>query len=314
MSTEGLIDRGYKQLARGDFDSALTTGEKLIAKGEVEGYVIKACAMIAFDEEDAAIHLLEDGLVEFPDAWMLHYQLGGALTAAERFEEGILALRQAATYEDAEGAQIALSLAKIHLLQGDFDGVLEALAGNQDWDDLELDRIIMQLSALFALERWSDILAFTGAMLIEDGEDFLETYGEESAAHMFAVRAMALLKGKDQKRAALNLAWDVLRLIPDEKIALAVVREARGQRSPFSRLFALHCDVTAPNEEPFLGQYLVVADTLADAFNFVVEYEAQTTGGEPVLAEHSEAGPMADEPQGIIEVVDEEEDEEEEED
>lgn len=313
MSIDGLIDRGYKQLAQGNFDAALTTGEKLIAKGEPEGYVVKSCAMIAFDEIDAAIALLEDGLIDFPDAWALHYQLGGAFAAADRYEEAILALRQAATYEDAEGASIALSIAKTHIMQEDFEGALEALSGNQDWGDLELDRIIMQLSALFALERWSDILAFTGAMLLEDGEDFVATYGEESAAHMFAVRAMALLKAKDQKRAALNIAWDVLRTLPDERIALAVIREANGQRSPFSKLFALQCDVTVEGEEPFLGQYLVIADTLADAFNFVVEYEAQITGGEAVLAEHSEAGAMPDEPHGVVEVVDSDEEEEEDE-
>lgn len=311
MSIDGLAERGYAQLERGRYDQALATAEKLIRKGSVLGHDLKVQALLILEMPEDAMAAAEAGLEEHPDAWMLYNTLGAALMALERPEEALLALNQALSYDDAERAEVLLGIATAHAALDDWESTLEALLGNEDWGEYEIQRFAMQMSALVMLERWKEIMTFTDSLLAEMGDDLIEIFGPGGAAGVHAIRAKALLHGRQQKRRAENLAWDALRIFPKEAIALEVLRECAGLSSPFARQFALECVVSA-GEEAFSSRYAVIADTLAEAFDFVVAFEARTSGGAPELVAHAEGEPMPGELCGIFAVGDEDDEEDDE--
>lgn len=310
MALDRVIERAFLQLQAGDFDAALETAERLISKRIADGYELKTQALLELGESDEAIAVAETAVDLWPEAWRLYNNLGTALLRAERHREALLAFRHAQTLDSAHNPELHLNLAIACLADEDHEGALEALAGNEEWGEFELPRMSIQLATLVILERWDDVLAYTGAYVDEMGEDLVELYGEGIAAGIYGARAMAFLHGKKQVRRAVNLAWDALRIYPRDDLALTTLREAEGRTSPFARVLALECEVVTPEEEEFISQYVVVADSEEDAMEYIAEYEANLSGGTPKLLASSDAGPEAEEFCGIVEVIDPDEEEE----
>lgn len=313
MGIENLLSQGFAQLSIGDFDAALSTADKLISKKSAEGHGLRANALVGMERIDEAVAAIKNGLERFPDDYGLHVEHGVILTAAGRYDEAERALHRAQEFDDADAAEIGLALASCYAAQDRWDDMLEVLSGNEDWGELEIGRLAMQLSALAAVERWEDALAFTQGILDESGEDLIDEFGEQIAAAVHAVRAMALLEAKAQPKRALSGAWEALRINPFDDMALLVIRKAGGKLSPEAHTFALECEVTVEGEDTFDGGYVVLANDQDEALAYVKEYEAQVSGGVAALVAVDELSPIADEYCGIIEVAElgEEDDEDE---
>lgn len=314
MSIDNLLSQGFAQLGAGDFDAALATADRLIAKKAPEGHGLRANALAGLERIDEAVAAITNGLERFPEDYGLHVEKGVILTSAGRFDEAERALHDASQFDDADAAEIGLAMATCFAAQERWDDMLECLSGNEDWGELEIGRLAMQLSALAAAERWEDALAFTQGILDESGADLIDEFGDQIAAAVHAVRAMALLEAKNQPKRALSGAWEALQINPFDDMALLVIRKAAGKTSPEARTFAIECEVAVEGEDPFDGGYVVIADTQEEAMAYVSEYESQVSGGVATLVDVGELTPIPDEYCGLVEVAELGEEEEDDED
>lgn len=303
FGADRLYDLGMEHLADGDVEEALRIAGRLIRKQDPGGYELKVSALLESDAVEDAVRAAEEGVERFPDSWSLYSTLGIALARFDCFDEAAGALERALLCEGADPAEIHVNLAAVRGMQGDWEACLAVLHNGEDWGDFEFPRMIMQCDALLELERWRDALVFADSTLKEWGDD-LEP---GMVGMLIAVRAMATFRANSDPKRAQRLAWQALQAAPSQPRALEVLRLIDDVYSPTSRLFEVECAVELEDQEgeslSFCSAYLVIADSLDDAVEFVQRYEENVSGGSPTLADFEDQGPAPLEACGVVEVI-----------
>jgi tetratricopeptide (TPR) repeat protein len=322
---QALLERGQDELFRREYANALETAHELEEWGWNGAAALVGAALQGLERHDEAVAALEHGVERHPENAHLWNELGVQLAGRDRWEPAHAAFDRAkrcGAPHEQDRARFEDALAWAH--QGDIERAeREIETGRAAVDPLQA----LKLARLHAQCRLSrskpaDALAeadraIAGARAPEDHEEELVLAG------LWALRAEAQLAlGAPEADVRESLAR-ALRVARSQFRAIELLRELDGKRSPQARRWRLgvsgrcwHTDEegamsltrpTGPNaSDPprarFYSQYVVIADSAAEALELVRPFEPVDVRGSLAILESEDLGPTPDELLGVEDV------------
>lgn len=301
-SPEELMDRAYEYLDSYDLENAITLGRKLVEMRYSGGYEILGLAYAQDDKLDEAIEVLEEGVRDFSNVWLLWQQLGNYYSDREYYEKALDAYRQSLECDHVRTSFVHLNIAVCLSRQGKFNESNAELLF-VDEEEMFAARDSVRMGNYVALKRWDDILAAAPDIVarLEEMERNIEEHYEyenlvRDLSAVYARWAVALLKGKKDRDASREALMKSLQRDKLNELALAVLRELDGGRvTKKDRLYRLMVQGTW--NEPFEGEdtipgffttYWVVAESEQEALEFARQIEPPEVAGSLVLEEFEE--------------------------
>jgi tetratricopeptide (TPR) repeat protein len=292
-----LIDQGYAALEEGDLRRAKRCASALHRAGNSGGYAIQARVEWARGQHDAAMATLQEGVRKVPQDFVLWDFLGEYLSNRERYEEAVRAF-DASRRAGGDPLVAEFNLALVRQREGrlnDALNILDALDASQASPSQLISLGDLRIFVLNRLDRFEEALAAYETLPPTEDAPL------NVRARLLAERAYALFKARDARAEAWEMARKALDLNRENDSALWVLREIRGMRS--RRAQRIRVTIQAPAPEmggiPFTSHFMIVADTLVQALQFVQEIEMEEIHDELRIVEYKFEGPAGDEPLGI---------------
>ena len=308
---EDLIQEGWDHLDAGEYDEAEAVAAKLIASQSSAGYRLQAMCQIADDDWEAARESLAAGVSRFPDDWELHLMQGNYLSENEEYDAALAAFERALACPGVQPDWIAVNKAVIYSKIGAYEQAL-AICAQIDNPDLKLQVLEVEFRVMSETERYQEILA-TSATRIDE----LPEIEDEGAAVIYAkvlyYIAYASWKTGGEKDWILEHLWTCIDYDRSNAHALWLLREVRGEYSKDAKHFKLLVQGLFVSEEddedeeiggePFFTSYEVVADSLDEAYDMILEFEPEDVDMDSLeIVQFEEAPADPESPKGIYEV------------
>jgi tetratricopeptide (TPR) repeat protein len=277
---ERLFALALECLERGDPRKALKLARHLELMRFSGAYEIRALVLIEKSESERAITVLRKGVGLAPEAWRLWELLGNLLSDSSRFDEAQAAYERALDSPLCDRPTILYNSAIAHARRGAYDRALEQVS-TVAAPDLSINASLLKASLLTSLRRTDEAIAIAHEVVAKlsapsrvresTGDDLAAAYSELARAHW---------EGRCDASEALRTAWKALEHGRRNFLAMRIVREARGLRSP--RTCRWRTLVKGRWYEPFeegtvipgfFRTYEVLADNPLECFDFVRELE-----------------------------------------
>ena len=248
------------------FQEARELGHKLLKLRFSGAYEILAKSFQGEGQLAIAVQVLESGVTEAPQVWLLWLQLGNYRSETGDLEGALKAFSQARGLPEAETEQIDFNEAILRLRFGNPEKALELFKKLEKSRDSKLKIVALthRLCTLIELDRITEAL-------MELGEAYLH---ESDNASLLGTLSFKLLE-KGDKPNALNLAKQALGLKRSGAVA-RVLRLLEGEHSEHCHLYEVEFQGTQELEsssQRFQKSSKVYADNKKEAQNLAWNFE-----------------------------------------
>ena len=294
-------------LERGDPKRALRLARNMDLLGFSGAFEIRALVHIDRSQPDRAIAVLRKGIDKAPDSWRLWELLGNLLSDSGRFDEAQTSYERSLACPDTDRSTILYNSAIAYARQGLFERSLERLSGVSA-SELAINASLLEASLLTSLKRTDEAIVIARQVIarLTDPAARQETADEDLAA-AYSELARAHWEGRCDASEALKTAWKALERGRRNFLAMRIVREARGRRSPRTRRW--HCLMKGRWFEPFEGEslipgffrnYEVLAESPLECLEFVREFEPDLVRDTLEIESIKAVEDCPDEPRGLV--------------
>ncbi len=309
---EDLIQEGWDHLDAGEYEEAEAIATKLIASQASAGYRLQAMCQIADDDWEAARESLEAGVSRFPDDWELHLMLGNYLSENEEYDAALASFERALACPGVQPDWIAVNKAVIYSKIGAYEQAL-AICAQIDNPDLKLQVLEVEFRVMSETERYDEILA-TAEQRLEEVPEVDEEGAAVILSKVLYYIALASWRTDGPEAETLEYLWSSIDYDRSNVYALWLLREVRGEYSESAKTFTLlvQGNFALPEEEEeesdeageaFFTSYKVVADSLEEAYEMIVEFESEEVDTDSMeIMQYEEAPAEPESLKGIHEV------------
>lgn len=293
-----LYWEGMQAFREGRYEDALHIADELLELRNSATFEIRALALDAQGETEAAVECLEEGVATAPGVWLLWELLGNYRSDLERYEDAASAYEEALRCPDVNVGYVRLNQGILLGRRGRPEAGLEALDAVDD-PDLSPQVLASRLGLLLELHRHEEVADLSAAAL--DG-DLLEGEPSPVAVSLIyrhsASAAQALGEDPTAIRPLLiaSVAWDT-----DSEHALDALRELEPQYSEETRIWRITAngrDERLPGVG-FIIWYDVAAETAYEAYELAREIEDEIGFDHLELDESEEVEARPDLPKGV---------------
>lgn len=263
----GLMDEAFQRLDRRDFEGALAVAEQLKAMRHSSAFDITAEVYAAQGQPDRAIAALEEGVRTAPGVWLLWQSLGNLLTREGELARAQEAYGRALACPQVDASSVHFNRGLAYARQQDYDEAHRCL-GLVRGDHLRFKAQTFQVAVLVDGGRFADAEALAVRLLegVPAGAEHLE-----DAARVEAYLGKAVLQGRGDRDAARQHARKALGMVPQDPVAMWLLRQLDGQRAAG----ASHWRLLVRVADRYEIRYDVVAETPQEALSFVEPFEPQ---------------------------------------
>lgn len=222
MDIGALYQRAKDELAQGQFKQARDLGHQLLKARFSGAYEILAKSFHLEGQLELALKVLESGVQDAPEVWLLWLQLGNYRSEARDLNGAVEAYAKARALPAADKPQIDFNEAFLRLSFNNKDRGLELLEGvikTTEDKKLKLVALKHRLTTLIELDRVTEALMELGEAYLHDADN----------AELLTTLAFKLMEHGDRLN-ALNLAKQALGLRRAGTVA-RVVRLLQGEVS-----------------------------------------------------------------------------------
>lgn len=261
-----LYSDAQEKLNKNNFKDARELGHKLLKLRFSGAYEILAKSFHGEGQLPIAIQVLENGVTEAPQVWLLWLQLGNYRSEANDLTGALTAFEQARKLPGVDLEQVDFNEAFLRLRFGNPEKAIELFKHLRKARDPKIKMVALthHLTTLIELERITEAL-------MELGEAYLH---ESDNAALLSTLAFKLLEKKDTDN-ALNLAKQALGLKRSGEVA-RVLRLLEGQQSDHACLFEIDFEGTQTlqgSPHDFHKTSRVYADNEEEAQQLVLDFE-----------------------------------------
>ena len=299
---EQLSERGYACLRQRQYQSALRIAKRLERLRYSAAFEIAGLAYAGLDDLPSAVKTLERGVDLAPACWLNWQLLGNYQSDLGKYEEAAAAYGKALTCPQVWEDSVRLNQAILANRRGDHHGALAYLDAVKD-ADCALEAASVRVRALEGAGRRDEAVALAERCLADKWQDDSST---DSLAYIAATLArMRLARGDDpadvRKFAIYSLESDA-----DNPDLLAIIRELDGRYSPEAQYFRLLVHVRIAENDPryadmkgYFIKYDVVAESVTQALEWVVQFERLATLDALSVEEADALEPRPQSPMGV---------------
>jgi tetratricopeptide (TPR) repeat protein len=305
-SVENLVHEGQAALESGDYGRAMDLARQLRRAGHRASYEIEARVFWDTDEPERAIQVLQEGVEQFPESFVLWDYLGSFLSDENRFEESIQAYYQARECPEAPTEAVDFNIAVVYQREDRHERALALLEtiGPSDM----LPQAMVDGARAYSLNevgKHGDALTLTAGSLSGIGED--EEVDPEAVARLLSEHAYALwLMGIHEAaymEAAESVALDKL-----NRRAAWLLREIADEKAPNAKSWqvvveGIWSEAFEDADEPygFLAEYIVVAESPEEALEYISIFEPEEVRESLKVRSATEGDDQPDTPKGVYE-------------
>ncbi len=239
---------------------------------------------------------------------MIWEYLGEYLSNAERYDEAIDAFRRAQSLPNASQAAAELNIAIVQDRQGRHEDALRILEKiplmpKRDGDPTDWRVTSQRVSTLTRLGRPEEALS-----LVQKAIEGLRPDDEDRMGQALLWADFAELRWThlNDAEGALDAAWEAVRLDKTNEMAAWVVRDVAHLLSPTARSYRVivlglwHLPLRAGEKAlGFMTSYGVVADSAAEALEFIRPFEAPAVRESLRVQSIDDLGPKPELPKGV---------------
>ncbi|HEY9788642.1 MAG TPA: hypothetical protein V6D17_24860 [Candidatus Obscuribacterales bacterium] len=302
-----LMDKAYEYLGTNDAGRAKKLGKKLLKMRFSGGYEVLARAYELENRLDAAIAVLEEGVQTVPQVWLLWQLLGNYYSDDGDFVKAEHVYNQALTCPGVDVSSVNFNKSIALHRQGRSDEAMDALdqvdSEALHWPGLALRVAILNGQGHF--NKASDLAKHLIERILES-EELFDRYTVELAG-LLTELGLSIWRSEDDPETAKGCFLQALRYVKNFPYALAMLRQAKNETSPNSKLF--HLMVLGHWYEPleegsnkspkFYSFFECVADTPEEALEQARELEPEQVRNSLVIEEYKEISPYADNLKGV---------------
>jgi tetratricopeptide (TPR) repeat protein len=299
---EQLSERGYACLRQREYKSALRFAKRLERLRYTAAFEIAGLAYAGLDDLETAVKTLERGVDLAPDCWLNWQLLGNYRSDLGRYEEAAIAYGRALTCPQVWEDSIRLNQAILANRREDYATALAFLDAVKD-DQLTLQAASVRARALEGAGRPDESISLAEKCLAGDWQE--DSAGEHLAYIAATMARVRLARGGDPANVR-QFALDSLQYDANNRDLLAFIRDLDGRFSPQAQYYRLLVHRLIAEDDPlraemrgYFVQYDVVAETVAQALEWVGQFESVTTL-DALSAEESDAlEPRPQSPMGV---------------
>lgn len=301
---EKLFEEARSCLDNYQLEEAIELGNELLRLNFSGGFEILALAFQQQNDFDKAVEILETGVEECPDLWLLWQLLGNMYSYRKNYAEAYSAYDRALTCPDVWIDSVMLNKAIALSREGDYPGSEEALPDLEN-SSLAIEILSVRLANLNALEEWDKVMQYepvVGSYVQEvfrrgDGTDInTSDLGFVSSiladlAYAYLRHGAAVERARESARLSLNLNRQCAR-------ALQVVREIHNHKSEDAVAYRVIVEGRWPEKMDdddrdlgFFSTYEVVASNTDEALEYIKEIESRDLATTLTLDEAEELAP-----------------------
>ncbi|MEZ4489455.1 MAG: hypothetical protein R3F51_17855 [Cyanobacteriota/Melainabacteria group bacterium] len=301
---EKLFEKARSCLDNYQLDEAIELGNELLSMNFSGGFEILALAFQQQNEFERAIEILETGVEQCPDLWLLWQLLGNMHSYQKNYAEAYSAYERALACPDAWKDSVMLNKAIALSREGDYQASEEALPDLEN-SNLAIEILSVRLANLNALEEWYKVMQYEPVVGSYVQEVFRQGDGDQinasdlgfvssilaDLAYAYLQHGDAIERAKESARLSLNLNRQCAR-------ALQVVREIRNEKSDDAVAFRVIVEGRWPEkmedddrELGFFSTYEVVASSTEEALEYIKEIESKDLVATLSLDEAEELAP-----------------------
>lgn len=301
---EKLFEEARSCLDNYQLEEAIELGNELLRMNFSGGFEILALAFQQQNDFDRAIEILQAGVEECPDLWLLWQLLGNMYSYRKNYAEAYSAYDRALACPDAWRDSVMLNKAIALSREGDYQSSEEALPDLEN-SNLAIEILSVRLANLNALEEWDKVMQYepvVGSYVQQvfrqgDGND-VNTSDLGFVSSILADLAYAYLQHGDAVERARESARLSLNLNRQCARALQVVREIHNQKSEDAVAYRVIVEGRWPEkmdeddrELGFFSTYEVVASNTDEALEYIKEIESRDLATTLTLDEAEELAP-----------------------
>jgi tetratricopeptide (TPR) repeat protein len=293
MDIDALIREAEEALEVEEYDRAQRAAEELVATPHPYGYELLARVHAGRGNLPRAIAVLQEGVAKFPRAWALWIYLGEVRSDNGDYDEALAAYDTALGVDGIDADVVHINAAIVHDRAGRPEDALMRLhevIGADDEAAIAAARVRARI--LNDLDRPDAAIAAAQAGLARAND---ETTGDEIAPLHAAIAKASWARG--DREAALQEAWEALRLHPD-KSALWLVREIEAQYSEHSRYYRMSIRGSW-NAEGYFRKFDVVAEDEEEALHLVARMEPEEVRASLSVHDVQMLEHVPDQPKGV---------------
>jgi len=274
--TEKLADEGLECIRNADYERALEISSELEERRYSAAFDIGAQAHAGLGDYENAVTLLRRGLELAPQVWLNWQLLGNYLSDLNKYDDAKNAYNRALECESAWKDSVYLNQAILANRMNEPSNVLNILETIID-EDLQLDKIEVQISALIELDRLDDAVNLANKVL--STEQYAEK-DEDVVGRIAAHLGQIYLKQGKSKLEVRVFALHSLSYAPNNRMILALIRDIDNRYSSDAHYYQalIHCIVSikSPDYEDIKGYYCeydVIASSIDELLSYVKQFE-----------------------------------------
>ncbi|MEO0470380.1 MAG: tetratricopeptide repeat protein [Bacteroidota bacterium] len=272
-----LGEEAWEAIGEEEFERAKEIGQQLIAGDYESGYRVLGSVHEQMGETEEAEAVLKKGIETYPENWELFLHLGTLYSEANRLEEAIKVLEDAAKLENVESYWIDMNKAVVYYKMQDVDAALNTLQ-KVTHPDMFNEAFALQLSILDEVGRYDLLLE-----VVEEGlEETIPPENDQDAEVMSRIcfyAAKACYKEEDEEATQFYLK-QAIQYHRSNESTLELIRDIRAEYSDSATLYgimvqALYEPETEEGKEsfPFMTTYAVLAENEEEAMNYIRDFE-----------------------------------------